>query len=188
MRPRFIVLLLALTATATACGAAHEVASPSQAAAGAGAVVVPTPFGSFGPGAGWFTAETSEPPDPQGHLLPVAWAANMPFTDDPAKSGWPDRTIRELPAGGIVLEAVGPWGYTGEEDVPTFGFPLTLADGYCLANGYEGQPAPNVSFCAIVTRIDAEIMNAYVYFGRNEPTPEMKAEANEVLATLSISR
>ncbi len=72
--------------------------------------------------------------------------------------------------------------------MPTPEFPLTLADGYCHADRYEGQPAANVSFCAIDARIGAKVMNAYVYFGRNQPTAEMKAAANEMLATLTTSR
>jgi hypothetical protein len=171
---RLIVLLMTLAVTTTGCGATREAVGRS-------------PLLSFEPRDGWFTAEKEERPDPQGEALAVAWAANVPFVDDRAESAWPDPTIRTLPAKGIVLEAVGPWLYTGDEDVPPLKVPLTLADGYCLADGYEGQPAPNVSFCAIAARIGGKVMNAYAYFGRNEPTSEMKADANEMLATLAIS-
>ena len=72
--------------------------------------------------------------------------------------------------------------------MPTVDFPLRVSDLYCVADGYEGQPAPHVSFCNLAARLESgEIFNAYVYFGRNEPTPEMTAQANDVLATLSLS-
>jgi hypothetical protein len=180
IRSATVLFLVLVAAGSAACGARDSPSKPKAAAKGSAT--------NFKPPDGWFTAETSEPPDPQGDVIPVAWASNVPFVDDPADRPFPDRTVKGLSADGVVVEAVGPWLYTGDEDVPRIDFPLTLSDLYCLANGYEGQPAPNVSFCHIATRVAAEILNAYVYFGRNEPTPEMTAEANDVLATLSVSR
>lgn len=127
-------------------------------------------------------------PDPQGNVIPTAWASNVPFVDDPADRAFPDSTVKSLPADGVVIEAVGPWLYTGDEDVPRLDLPLRLSDLDCLADDFEGQPAPNVSFCHVAARLDAEIFNAYVFFGRNEPTPEMTEQANDVLATLAFSR
>ncbi len=139
----------------------------------------------FKPPDGWFTVETHEP---GGLHVPVAWASNVPFVDDPADRPFPDRTVEGLSADGIVVEAVGPWVYTGDETVPTVDFPLRVSDLYCDADGYEGQPAPNVSSCNLAARLrSGEIFNARVFFGRNEPTPEMTAQANDVLATLAVS-
>jgi hypothetical protein len=170
---RLVVLLFIVAATATGCGTAGKTSEPT------------TGF-SFEPRDGWFTAERVEQPDAQVPALSIAWAADVPFTS--AQSAWPDATIRALPPRGIVLVAVGPWTYTGDEDVPRVEFPVRLADGYCLADGYEGQPAPNVALCAVSARVGEQLMNAYAYFGANEPSVEMKAAADEMLASLAISR
>ena len=170
MIARLAMLFVLIAAGAAACGATNPVEGART---------------NFKPPDGWFSVETREPGEKH---VPVAWASNVPFADDPADRAFPDRTVSGLSADGIVVEAVGPWLYTGKEDVPTVDFPLRVSDLYCVANEYEGQPAPNVSFCNIAARLrSGEIFNAYVYFGRNEPTPEMTAQANDVLATLSLA-
>jgi hypothetical protein len=174
-RSALVVFLVLVAVGSAACGVAgsHPTAKAPTAA-------------RFNPPDGWFIAQTSEPREPQ---VPIAWASNVAFLDDPSHAPFPDRTIRELPPDGIVLEAVGPWVYTGDEAMPSAEFPLSLSDLYCLADHYEGQPAPNVSFCNLAAHVgeSASIFNAYVYFGRNGPTPEMRSAANDVLATLSLS-
>jgi len=161
---RLAVLFVLIAAGSAACGA-------TRPAEGAGT--------TFKPPDGWFTAEESEPVEPH---IQVNWASNVPLADDPAN------TTARLSANGIVVEAVGPWVYAGKETVPAIDFPLEVSHLNCLADGYEGQPAPHVSFCNLAARLESgEIFNAYVYFGRNEPTPEMTAQANDVLATLSLS-
>jgi len=167
---RLAILVVLIAAGSAGCGATKLVEG------------APT---KFKPPDGWFTVETHEP---GGLHVPVAWASNVPFVDDPADRPFPDRTVEGLSADGIVVEAVGPWVYTGDETVPTVDFPLRVSDLYCDADGYEGQPAPNVSSCNLAARLPSgEIFNARVFFGRNEPTPEMTAQANDVLATLAVS-
>jgi hypothetical protein len=142
---------------------------------------------SFAAPGDWFTAETSLLV-PGDRPIPVAWAGNVPFVDDPGVSEFPDSTVRKLPPNGVVIETVGPRPYSGSADFPRLSLPLKLSDGYFHGDGYEGQPAPNVSVYFIDARIGDEVLNASIWFGRNEPTPAMLAEANSALATLSIAR
>jgi hypothetical protein len=125
---------------------------------------------------------------PGDQPIPVAWAGNVPFLDDPGQTAFPDATVRKLPPDGIVIETVGPRPYTGTDDFPSLALPLRLSDGFFVSDEYEGQPAPNVSLYVIDSRIDGGVLNVLVWFGRNKPTAGMTAEANDALSTLSIGR
>jgi hypothetical protein len=134
----------------------------------------------FTPPDAWYTV-TKEP-----YGWPVAWAANVRF--DPADDNEldPVATIRSLPPDGIVIVASGPRPYTGEYHFPRLDFPLVLADGYFSPDQYEGQPATDVSLVLLDTWVGGELLNVYVWFGRNQPTARMRADANRTLATLSV--
>jgi hypothetical protein len=195
----FIALLLAVAAvTSAACGLASESASGPKPPSGSSGRVFKrdtyhsTAVASFEAANGWFTAETSlgvpkAPVPEETGPIPVAWAANVPFLDDPAKTWSPDATVRELPPDGIVIVAVGPRPCTVCAAFPSLTLPLKLSDGFFLSDDYEGQRAPNVSFEEIDTWIGADVLNVSVWQGRNEPTAGMASEANGELATLSIS-
>ena len=121
--------------------------------------------------------------------VPVAWASNVPFeAADISESDatGPTTTIRNLPPHGIVIVAVGP--RAGNVDFPQRGFPLSMADGSFLANEYEGQPAPHVSFGYIDTRVGDDILNVSYYLGTNEPNAQMRAQVDMILATLNVER
>ena len=70
---------------------------------------------------------------------------------------------------------------------PLIAPPITLADGYFLADAYEGQPASHVSTQIIEARIGDRTLHMQVYFGRNQPDDTMRARANRVLSSLTVS-
>jgi hypothetical protein len=185
---RLIVVLLGLVATtALACGQSNDVASLPPAASRADEAVETAPVVSFKAPQGWFTAETSLR-GPGATPVPIAWGANAPFLDDPAEADFPDATVRDLPPDGIVLEVVGPRPYSGEADFPHLSLPLELSDGYCVSDGYEGQPAPSVSACFIDAWINDGLVNITAWLGSNRATSQMIAAANLTLGTLAIDR
>ena len=110
---------------------------------------------------------------------------------------WPDvgqnvehPPVRELfarlPRDGVVISAVSSWQAAGRTARPLTP-PIKLADGYFLADAYEGQPAPHVSTQLILGRVGDRFLNVQVFFGRNDPDEAMRAEADAVLATLAAS-
>jgi hypothetical protein len=111
-----------------------------------------------------------------------------------ANASWPDRgqdlsvaaiveAFERLPPDGIVVAvSASPGGH--EEPVRALRRPIKLADGYFLADMYEGQPAPHISTQIIGGRLGDRDLSIQVYFGRNDPTDAMRAEANRVLATI----
>jgi hypothetical protein len=134
--------------------------------------------------------------------LPVGWDGFAKYVADDipalyaASTRWPDlgqnlerESLRELferlPPDGIVVSTVS--GPNVDPDARAFALPITLADGYFLADSYEGQPAPRISTQIIFGRVGERYLNAQVFFGRNQPTESMRAEANDVLASLSLT-
>jgi hypothetical protein len=163
--------------------------------------VPPTATGSAGPGGSSVVAQGTRFDPPAGwdslaetvpvgtDWLPIAWASNVAFKpeDDPFDTG-PNATLRSLPSNGIVLVAVGPHPSRSITDrrLKRRAFPLKIADGVWFPEGYEGQPARNVSFGYLDSRVDDQVLNVLFYFGANEPSRAMWAEADRVLATLSV--
>jgi len=123
-----------------------------------------------------------------GDEAPSVYAANVPWPD--VGQNVEQAPLRELferlPRDGVVISAVTSWQAARRTARPLTP-PVKLADGYFLAESYEGQPAPHVSTQLIVGRIGDRFLNVQVYFGRNDPDDAMRAEANAVLATLAIS-
>lgn len=115
------------------------------------------PAPTFESAPGWHTAQAVV--GPQEEAWPAAWAANVPLRDDPSRSGLPNRTVRTLPPGGIVIAVVGPRPYTGEEEFPARAFPLRVSDGFCTHRYYEGRPAPDVSVCYLDTWVGERLLN-----------------------------
>jgi hypothetical protein len=119
---------------------------------------------------------------------PAVYAANVPWPDvgqnfEQAPAG---EQFERLPPDGVVVSAVlGPLGV--DPGVRARKPPLELADGYFLADTYEGQPAPRVSTQIISGRAGDRFLYVQVFFGRNDPDETMRAEANAVLATLRVS-
>lgn len=77
----------------------------------------------FSPGDGWRMATVMSGDNP------VTWVANVNFSDSDAGRDFPDHTIATLPAGGIVLVAVGPRAFQGDDHFPRLTLPIRLADG-----------------------------------------------------------
>jgi hypothetical protein len=161
--------------------------NPDRSAWGGDTLRSAAPVVFFDGPAGWFTAETSLAA-PGEAPIPIAWTGNRPFVDDPAESEFPDRTVRQLSPDAIVLTIVGPRPYSGEADFPHLPLPLTLSEGYFHGEGWEGQPAPNVSAYFLDAWIGDGVVNVTAWFGRNDPTPQMLRDANAALATLSVAR
>lgn len=119
---------------------------------------------------------------------PSVYAANVPWPD--VGQNVEHAPVRELferlPRDGVVISAVSSWQAAGRVARP-LAAPIKLADGYFLADSYEGQPAPHVSTQLILGRIGDRFLNVQVFFGRNDPDESMRAEAGAVLATLAVS-
>jgi hypothetical protein len=122
---------------------------------------------------------------PPQEQVPALYVANVTWPDrgqnfaDPATL----ELFKGLPPQGIVIAASATSSGGGEEFLRR---PIRLSDGRFLADSYEGQPAPHVSTQTISGRLGEWTLIVQVYFGRNDPTDEMRAEANHVLATLEV--
>lgn len=140
---------------------------------------------TFEPIEGWnIVLTTIDPNNTQD--LPIVWAANVPFSPEDSTSGFPNNTVRGLPPTGIAMTVVGPREYTGGTVFPPATFPLTISQGFCSHDQYEGQPAPRVSRCLVDTMVGDQLLNVTVWFGMNNPSKEMYDEANAQLARLVV--
>jgi hypothetical protein len=119
---------------------------------------------------------------------PAVYAANVPWPD--VGQNFERSAVRELferlPRDGVAISAISSWN-TADRIASRLAPPIELADGYFLADSYEGQPAPHVSTQLIFGRVGDRFVNVQVYFGRNDPDEAMRAEADAVLATLTVS-
>jgi hypothetical protein len=118
---------------------------------------------------------------------PALYAANVRWPDvgqDLAQDAL-QALFERLPADGVVVSAVSS-SYV-EPGARALRPPITLADGYFLADSYEGQPAQHVSTQLISGRVGERFLSVQIFFGRNDPTDAMRAEADAVLATLSVT-
>ena len=140
---------------------------------------------SFEPAEGWNTVLTTV--DPDSPVLPITWAANVPFAQEESATGFPANTIRELPPEGTVITVIGPRKYTGEETFPKAEFPLTVSQGFCSFDEYEGQLAPQVSMCLVDTMVGDDVLNVTVWFRTNKPSDAPYGEADAELARLVVA-
>ncbi len=138
----------------------------------------PLHFAADGP---WHTGE-AELPD----AIPVAWIANVPFSRKDSSSEFPEATIEQLPKGAIVIVAIGPRRYRGNADFDPLELPLQLSDGHLLTEGYEGQPAPHVSFFYIDRLVGDDVLNVWGYIGESPPSRAVAGEADKMLASLRV--
>jgi len=185
MPGRRLLATAALVGVALLVGGAAgaEFAAPSRGATS-------TPVPAFTPATGWNIVETnnrqscSSCPD----KLDLAWAANVPFAPQDTQADWPTETLKNLPPGGIVIVVVGPWTYTGSDAIPGLQLPVQVENlHFEAANWYEGQPAPNVSSYFTSAHINPqEIVNVFVWVGSDNPTPALKAAADQELARLTM--
>jgi len=138
----------------------------------------------FQPAEGWYTVLTRL--DKEGSSPAIVWAANVPFASEESTTGWPSETIRDLPPDGIVITVIGPREYTGGESFPQVRLPLTVSQGFCSPDQYEGQPAPHVSKCLVDTMVGDRLLNVTLWFGANDPAEPMYAAADSELARLEV--
>jgi hypothetical protein len=115
------------------------------------------------------------------------WAANTAFAEVSARPEYPHRTLASLPEDAVAVEIVTQPGGIDPAAFPPLSPPIRLADGYFLSDAFEGQPAPHVSSQIVHARLADTALYVQVYFGRNEPGEELRALANEVLATLTVA-
>jgi hypothetical protein len=160
--------------------AGAELAGSTQAATS-------TPVPAFTPALGWNTAETNVRLPAPNKSDPVAWAANVPFEPQDAQTAWPMTTLRKLPADGIVIVVVGPDQGPYNQQARIVSPPFRVEDMFFHGNNYETQPASNVSWYWIsVPTGTSQGINVNVWMGSNNPTPAMKAAADEELARLTL--
>jgi hypothetical protein len=116
----------------------------------------------------------------------VIWAASRPFSERSPRPEFPRRTLAALSGDDLALEIVSQAPQVDSAAWPLRD-PIVLADGYFLADAYEGQPAPGVSTQIIEAGLGGRAFYVQVYFGRIHPTVAMRARANQVLATLAVA-
>lgn len=116
----------------------------------------------------------------------VAWATNRPLAGDDAATGWPNNTARALGDGGILVYASLAQAVDNPEEYADLNLPLTLASGTFAPGQYEDQPASNVSVNVISARVRGHYLLIYVYFGTNQPSPQLRQQAEGQLARLVV--
>jgi hypothetical protein len=118
---------------------------------------------------------------------PALYAANVPWPDvgQNLADAPVDELFERLPRDGVVISAAS--GRNVEPGARALTPPIKLADGYFLADSYEGQPAPHVSTQLIFGRVGDRFLNVQVFFGCNDPDGAMRGEADAVLATLAAT-
>lgn len=171
----------ALVAAATVVGGfigASITHAPAQASASA-------PVLSFTPATDWNSVVAPLPSKLQASNQ-VAWASNVPFQGSDTASGWPIDTVKRLPSQGVVVFASLAHQVDNQGSFPERSLPLQLSDGYFLASGYEGQPAPNVSLQMVYAHVNGHYLLIQVWFGQNKPTDAQTQAANTELARLTV--
>ncbi|HYX89763.1 MAG TPA: hypothetical protein VE753_10375 [Gaiellaceae bacterium] len=111
------------------------------------------------------------------------WAASRAFVESPPRPDFPHETLAALPEDGIAVEIMVQPLQPGSASLPDLA-QISLVNGYFLADGYEGQPAPNVSSQVIEARMANHALYVRVFFGRTRPDAAMRASANRVLGSL----
>jgi hypothetical protein len=196
-RRRGLVAVVALVAAALVVGgfAGSELAGSTRAATS-------TPVPALTPALGWTTVETTiGPPSvpPPNKPVPVAWTANVPFDAQDLVTAWPHPPLQNLPPDGIVISVAGPAEGPFNKQARIVKPPYRVEDMFfwasadnaahaaATADNYQGQPAPNVSWYWISAPTGPDQgIDISVWMGRNDPTPAMKAAADEELARLTL--
>jgi len=193
-RRRRLVGGAALVAAALLVGgfAGSELAGSTRAATS-------TPVPAFTPEPGWTTVETEDQLPAPNKPDPIAWAANVPFDAQDLVTAWPHPPLQNLPPDGIVISVIGPseGPFDKQERIVTPPYRVedmffwssadAAAHAASTADNYQGQPAPNVSYYWISAPTGSnQGIDISVWMGRNDPTPEMKAAADEELARLTL--
>lgn len=140
---------------------------------------------TFRPAAGWNLVVTPLPEKLQDNNQ-IAWAANVPLAGGRAASGWSRDTVMTLGPGGVVVFASAARQVSDAASYDALDRLPTLDDGYFVADGYEMQPAPNVSVWMIECRCRGVYLTVQVWFGRNDPTDSDLEAARAELGRLVL--
>jgi hypothetical protein len=118
---------------------------------------------------------------------PTMVVANVPWRDEGHNLAHsrPLEQFERLPPDGIVIAATAGSYPVGDPDQDP-NAPVRLSDGHFIAEHYEGQPAPHVSIQIVSRPFGHAWVTAQVFFGRNEPTLGMRAQADAVLESLEL--
>jgi hypothetical protein len=143
---------------------------------------------TFPPAKGWKTFESRT--DVGTESAPVAWTANVPFAAERVDQGLPENTVRRLPAGGIVISALGPRPFKGDAPFPDLSVPLEVSLQSCVTS-YEGQSNTHVTLCPLDRRVGSDqVLNVMVWLGAEapgaQPSQKLLDLANAQLSRLTI--
>jgi hypothetical protein len=166
---RLAVVLLAVVLLAGCC---HPGAAGVQAEHAGRAHCGPV---TLAPGGGWRTRSAT------AGGLRIAEATTATFREP--EGVFPDRTLAALPPNGILVAA---WDYGREPQrnlAPARRLPYRLA-GFRHDRGWEGQPAANVPQYVLFTSLRHHGLDVRVFFGRQDPSGQLRARAQAELATL----
>jgi hypothetical protein len=164
---RVAVLILAALASGCCGGTTHAVKPATTGR---------SPQPTLSAADGWMTRTV----DPGG--IAFAEASTVPPRE--SLDTFPDATLRNLPADGIVIYASG---YQARESKPPFRalpLPYRLSE-FRHDQGWEGQPAANVPQYVLATSLDNHLLDVRVFFGTQSPSGQQLAHAQAELDTLS---
>lgn len=152
------------------------------ASADSGPAVVSSP--GFAPSSGWTEVSTGTVPISDG---PTAIAANVPIAAGDTPIGtFPTQTLASLPANGIVVYAViGSRGQPNDANFPSSQLPLHISDAHVLSR-WEGQYNSNVPEYQLVAGVGNYNLSVDVFFGRQQPSAEQLAAAQDELNQLEV--
>jgi hypothetical protein len=189
---RPLALVAATAIAAAAVGAvAGAIAWPGPEGASAG-VAYPGPF--FEPAEGWTTVATGTAERSAG-WAPLTWTTNVPVAGVVGAFGvFPlgGSQLRTLPPDGVLVVAWLPApdlvpAPVDSKDTPYVPreLPLRLEDAE-VRSVWEGQPSPQIPSWAIWARVKEQWLDVRIYFGRQQPTAEMRAAAADALERLHV--
>jgi len=132
--------------------------------------------------AGWQTDSTGlHPAEP---TAPAVRASTTAIEDPPGSL--PTQTLEALPRDGIVIVVSLYRPYANSQNgFPRHELPMQLGDAL-VAEGWEGQPNPNVPQYKIQNAVNGYWVEADVYFGTQRPDDELASRAQTELARLRL--
>lgn len=180
---RPLVLAAVAIAVSLGCGVAIGATFGSGGSSSARASVL-----SFAPRDGWTTlTETwhlggGRNPDQQ-----VAYALNTHVSQTGNLDQGVLQTLRHLPPDGIVIFVTAVPRNDHQHVYTNRALPLQLSEARrSPSDGYEGQPAPNVSLYQLYAHVNGLYVIAYAWLGANKPSEEMLGIAQGELDRLVV--
>jgi len=129
----------------------------------------------FAPASGWNQVAGGD----------AAITATVPIHDQPGVAH-ADETVQDLPPTGIVITAaVSVPAPSNGAGFPERTLPLDLADAD-VRHSFEGQPNTAVPEYLMWQRVNGFVLDVRVFFGSQEPTAALLAEAQTELDRLAV--